>query len=56
MQRICPYCNSRVVKKNHNGITFQCVYCRMVFNQALMAKHLKKQTIITTHATPDRGE
>lgn len=56
MQRICPYCDSRVVKKNHNGITYQCVYCRHVFSEAFMKRHLKKQVDSTTHAALERGK
>ena len=55
MRRICPYCDSRVVKKNHNGVTYQCVYCRHVFSEDAMESHLKKQVDNTTHATPERG-
>ena len=55
MRRICPYCDSRVVKKNHNGVTYQCVYCRHVFSEDAMESHLKKQVDSTTHATLEKG-
>lgn len=56
MQRICPYCDSRVIKKNHNGVTYQCVYCRHIFSEDAMKRHLKKQGNITPYATPERED